>query len=66
VAYWFPPDVAASMRRNAGRANRVRVPDVGIYATLKRLRPPNVADGFDRRWSVTADDEGGFLVTPLI
>lgn len=64
VSYWFPPDIAKSLRRNARRANRERVPDVGIYATLKRLRPPSVADGFDRLWSVADDDEGGFLVTP--
>lgn len=34
VAYWFPPDVAASAARNAVRQGRARVPDVGFYATV--------------------------------
>jgi predicted kinase len=34
--------------RNAGRAGRARVPDVGLLATAKRLVPPTTAEGFDR------------------
>ncbi|MFI0087922.1 AAA family ATPase [Streptomyces bobili] len=47
TAYWFPPDVAGSLRRNAAREGRARVPDIGVLATLKRLREPSPADGFD-------------------
>ncbi|WP_051301019.1 AAA family ATPase [Actinomadura rifamycini] len=58
VGYWFPPDVALSMRRNALRPPEIRVPDVGVYATLKRLRRPGPGDGFDELWTVRPDGRG--------
>ncbi|GGW14104.1 hypothetical protein GCM10018980_13880 [Streptomyces capoamus] len=64
TAYWFPPDAAGSLRRNARRAGRDRVPDVGVLATLKRLRAPTAADGFDAVYEVGFDGRGGFEVRP--
>ena len=66
VAYWFPPDLDAAVERNAGREGRARVPDVGLYDTLKRLRAPTPADGFDRRYAVRFDGAGGFFVAPMV
>ncbi|MET9511872.1 ATP-binding protein [Streptomyces flavidovirens] len=60
TAYWFPPDVTGSLRRNAARQGRDRVPDVGVFATLKRLRKPSLADGFDTVLEVRFDGHGGF------
>jgi AAA domain len=65
VGYWFPPDVEVSRTRNAAREGKTRVPDVGFYATLKRLRRPTPADGFDALLVVTADGRGGFEVRPM-
>jgi predicted kinase len=65
VGYWFPPDVAVSQARNAVRPGKTRVPDVGLYATLKRLRRPRAADGFDTLFAVRADGRGGFDVRPM-
>ncbi|MFE9674336.1 AAA family ATPase [Streptomyces sp. NPDC006259] len=65
TAYWFPPDVAGSLRRNAAREGRDRVPDIGVLATLKRLRKPSPADGFDEVREVRLDGRGGFEVRPL-
>ncbi|MET8139448.1 ATP-binding protein [Sphaerisporangium sp. NPDC005288] len=62
VGYWFPPDVAGSLERNAARAGKTRVPEVGIYATLKRLRRPRPADGFDQIFQVGFDGDGGFTI----
>ncbi|MCA6091081.1 ATP-binding protein [Streptomyces sp. SCA3-4] len=64
VAYWFPPDVREALARNAARQGPERVPDVGVYATLKRLRRPRRADGFDAVYEVRFDGRGGFLVAP--
>ncbi|MDO0928903.1 ATP-binding protein [Streptomyces sp. TG1A-8] len=64
TAYWFPPDLAGSLRRNAGRTGRARVPDAGIHATLRRLRRPSTADGFDAVHDVRFDGRGGFEVRP--
>jgi predicted kinase len=60
TAYWFPPDAAASLRRNATREGRARVPDIGVLGTLKRLRKPSPADGFDAVREVRLDGRGGF------
>ncbi|MFC4057043.1 AAA family ATPase [Planomonospora corallina] len=65
IGYWFPPDLAGSLERNAARPGRARVPEVGLYATLKRLRRPRPADGFDELFTVRFDGHGGFAVRPL-
>jgi predicted kinase len=62
TAYWFPPDLTGSLRRNAAREGRDRVPDIGVLATLKRLRRPSAADGFDGVREVRFDGRGGFDV----
>ncbi|MFC3454968.1 AAA family ATPase [Amycolatopsis speibonae] len=62
AAYWFPPDFEGSKERNARRKVKTRVPDVGLYATLKRLRRPTAEDGFDELHTVGFDGEGGFVV----
>ncbi|MEV4368202.1 AAA family ATPase [Nonomuraea sp. NPDC049637] len=62
AAYWFPPNVKASLQRNAERTGRARVPEVGVFATLRRLRRPRAADGFDAVYAVEFDGRGGFLV----
>jgi predicted kinase len=65
VAYWFAPDLPASLERNAARAGKMRVPDVGLRATFKRLTRPRAGDGFDRVYLVRFDGAGGFDVTEL-
>ncbi|GGS69591.1 hypothetical protein GCM10010156_30450 [Planobispora rosea] len=62
IAYWFPPDLPGSLERNAVREGRARVPEVGVFATLKRLRRPLLADGFDALFTVRLDGCGGFEV----
>lgn len=65
TAYWFPPDIDASLRRNAARPGPERVPDVGLHANFRRLRRPSVADGFDAVHEVRFDGVGGFRVRLL-
>ena len=65
VGYWFPPDLTGSMARNAARDDKTRVPDVGLYATVERLRRPRLDDGFDELSTVRFDGRGGFDVRPL-
>ncbi|MEV1289484.1 ATP-binding protein [Micromonospora sp. NPDC049679] len=65
VGYCFPPDLRAALGRNAAREGRARVPDVGLFATVKRLQRPQPADGFDRLYEVRFDGKGGFHVEPM-
>ena len=64
VAYWFPPDLAGSLARNAARAGRARVPEVGVRSTMSRLRQPGTADGFDGVQTIRFDGSSGFVVSP--
>ncbi|MEV5741903.1 hypothetical protein AB0L30_17800 [Microbispora rosea] len=48
--------------RNARRPGRARVPEVGIHATVRRLRRPRPSDGFDAVHTVILDGRGGFAV----
>ena len=65
VGYWFPCDLAAARERNAVRDGRARVPEVGLYATFKRLRSPRHGDGFDCCYRVVFDGAGGFHVRSM-
>lgn len=60
VAYFFPPVVAESIRRNAARTPAV--PKVAIFTALKRLQPPSFEEGFDEIHDVSAAEGGGFSV----
>ena len=57
VGYFFSTDVAEALRRNRAREGRDRVPDVAIFAARKRLAPPAFAEGFDRLYEVTLDEQ---------
>lgn len=63
TAYWFPPDLAGSLRRNAvWEGWGGRIPDVGVHATFRRLRRPCSGEGFDAVLEVWFDGRGGFEV----
>jgi predicted kinase len=62
VYYYFPPDVEASLTRNAARSGKARVPDHAVHITARRLQPPAPAEGFDRMHAVRIAEGGGFLV----
>jgi predicted kinase len=63
VGYAFASRAGASLVRNRLRHGRERVPDVAIFATLKRLQQPAYTEGFDLLYTVCLTDEQTFLVT---
>jgi predicted kinase len=64
VGYFFPTEARDALRRNRRREGRERVPDVAIFTTRKHLEPPAAAEGFDRLYTVTMDEEARtFAVT---
>jgi predicted kinase len=48
VAVWLPASVGECLARNLRRQGRARVPEVAIFSTARRLRPPSIQEGFDR------------------
>ena len=63
IGYFFPPDVPGCRTRNRMRQGRARVPDVAIYAGMKRLETPSPDEGFDRLMYVRPTDDMAFTVT---
>lgn len=64
VGYFFEVNLREALRRNAERAGAGKVPVAAIIATLKRLEPPTVPEGFDEVYRVTRDAADQFVVTP--
>jgi predicted kinase len=66
TGYYFLPDAAGSIKRNAAREGKEKVPPVAIYATRKKLQPPTYAEGFDALYAVHIVEYGVFQIRPLI
>jgi predicted kinase len=62
LCYFFSPDVALSLERNARRTGRARVPPVAIHEAMKRMEEPASREGFDRVYVVEAREPGEFAV----
>lgn len=64
VGYFFEPDPKGSLERNNRREGRRRVPPAGLFGTLKRLRRPRMAEGFDELFLVSLSPAGEFQARP--
>jgi predicted kinase len=52
VGYYFVPDAAGSLERNAGRTGKAKVPEAAIRHTLAKMERPAKSEGFDRLFEV--------------
>jgi len=66
ISYYFEPQVSQCLERNRQRTGKARVPDVAIFATLKKLVRPSYQEGFDRLFYVRIADDGAFEVSDWI
>ena len=62
IGYYFESQMSMSIERNKQREGKVRVPDVAIYVTAKKLVPPTYAEGFDELYYVRVANSSGFEV----
>ena len=62
VAYYFPVDTSGSLVRNRERADRDVVPEVAIFAILKKLQAPSREEGFCQIHTVKVAEDGTFCV----
>jgi predicted kinase len=65
IGYFFEVQLKESLARNKLRAGKARVPDVAIFATLKRLVPPTYAEGFDCLYCVRSQDDYAFNISTI-
>lgn len=63
VAYYFEPELAACLERNAARAGIAGVPDVALYVTRSKLQAPSFAEGFGAIFYVQNRADGTFEIT---
>src|SRR6266704_1150706 len=47
IGYFFEANISEALKRNESRPGKGRVPKAAIFATLKRLQGPSLAEGFD-------------------
>jgi predicted kinase len=57
VGYYFQSNVKDSIRRNAKRVGKEKIPEVGILATYKKMELPSRKEGFDRLYYVEIIDD---------
>jgi predicted kinase len=63
IGYYFAPQLKQNLERNGTREGKARVPDIAIYATLKRLERPSYAEGFDQLFEVRLAGDQTFEVS---
>jgi len=65
VGYYFESDLPACLERNQQRTGKARVPDVGLYATLKKLVIPSYSEGFQQLFRVAIAPNRTFTIQHL-
>lgn len=64
IGYYFESKLKDCLRRNQQRMGKAKIPDVGLYATLKKLVLPSYTEGFDRLFYVAIAADEGFKIEP--
>lgn len=52
IGYYFYSKVKKSIERNSKRIGKAKIPNVGIYATAKKMELPRFDEGFDELYKV--------------
>ncbi|HTI14545.1 MAG TPA: ATP-binding protein [Dictyobacter sp.] len=63
IGYYFEAQVKQSLERNRAREGKARVPDIAIFATLKRLARPSYTEGFDQLFYVRTMGDQTFAIS---
>ena len=62
LGYYFDVQIKDALTRNKEPTGRHHIPEKGIFGTKKRLRAPEMEEGFDLLYRVRIDEEGRFVV----
>lgn len=62
LGYYFDVQIKEALTRNKERTGKDHIPAKGIFGTKKRLRVPDLEEGFDLLYRVRIDEEGRFVV----
>ena len=64
IAYYFQSAVREAIQRNNQRKLKAKIPPPAIAATLKKLQPPTLDEGFDEIFTVAIASDNSFVVKP--
>ena len=64
IGYYFESIVSDCLARNQKRSGQSQVPDIAIYATIKKMVLPSYAEGFERLFSARIAEKFTFEVKP--
>jgi predicted kinase len=64
LGYYFQSKVKDCLERNQQRSGKAKVPDIAIYATIKKLVCPTYAEGFHQLFYVRMVGDVDFQVRP--
>lgn len=56
IGYYFQSKMAFALERNSQRLGKEKIPEIGIKGTFKRMSLPNMDEGFDELYYVTAEN----------
>jgi len=62
IGYFFAVQAKQCLERNRAREGKARVPDVAIFATLKKLTRPSYTEGFTKLFYVRNSGDQNFEV----
>src|SRR5262249_19766778 len=62
VGYFFQSEVKDILQRNKQRTGKAKVPAPGIFATLKKLQPPVMEEGFTQLFVVKIEEPNTFTM----
>ena len=63
TGYFFAVQLKQCLERNRAREGKARVPDIAIFATLKKLTRPSYAEGFTKLFYVDNKGDQNFEVS---
>ncbi len=64
IGYYFVPDMAGCLKRNAARPDKQRVPDIAIRNAAEKMSKPSLDEGFDQLHFVRLNEKG-FQINPF-
>ena len=65
ISYYFDTDLNSTLSRNAQRAGKANIPEVGVRATFKKLQVPSFDEGLSQIFRIRIIGNGEFSVLPV-
>lgn len=65
IGYYFDATLEEALERNARRAGRERIPEIGVRGTHRKLEAPAFSEGFDELYRVRVLADGSHDIATM-